>query len=264
MIVELAGPPGAGKTTMLSTALSFLQEQGIAAFTVVEAARPMVRRTAAGRIIYRTTPAVLRHALLWRLFLLLSFIYRMRFIVRRPRLVWHVLRWQWQRPPQARSKERRVTFWLFRLMGYYEFLQSRLHSEEVLILDEGFLHRVVQLFASDIETPNPSRIRRYAKFIPAPDLAVFILASPATCQERIYGRGLWAAFEGKTVEQVASFVHNAHHATMVALKFSRAQGWPIIEIENDGNDPAQAQDRLQRELGHFLARQAPGIEMGLA
>lgn len=252
MIVELAGPPGAGKTTMLPVALQTLRARGLSPYTVVEAARPFTRRTLAGRLLHRFAPASVRDALMWRLFLLYSFAHRLRFIARHPALIWNVLRWQRQRPVAARARQRKVTFWLFRLMGYLTFLHSHLRDDEILLLDEGFLHRVVQLFASDAETPHASRIRRYVNAIPTPDLLIFVHATPHTCHERIVARGLWQTFEGKQDEEVARFVQNAHRASMIALKFGRARGWSVIELDNDRPTPAQAHAALQRALDHFL------------
>lgn len=264
MIVEMIGPPGAGKTTLLPTLLATLREQGFVAHTVTEAARPLTQRTVAGRILQQISPAPLRDPLLWRLFLLLSFLYRARFVARRPRLIWNVLRWQRGRPRAALARQRKVLFWFMRLTGYYEFLRTRLQPDEVLVLDEGFLHRVVQLFSSHVERPNAGHIHRYTKLIPEPDLVVSVFAPPALCLQRVTARGLWQPFQNRDEADVERFVHNAHQATMIALKFSRTQGWPLLEIDNSEETPAPAQQALKQALHAVAAPQRFDVQAGLA
>ena len=254
MIVELVGPPGAGKTTLLPAVQAFFREEGQTAFTVVEAARPFVTRTLAGRLLQRLAPSSLQGPLLWRLFLLLSFVYRLRFLGQHAPLVWDILRGQRRRPRAADAAKRKVTFWIFRLMGYYEFLKAKLGAEEVLLLDEGFLHRAVQLFSSAVEEPDSSRIDGYTQSIPRPDLVIFVCASPATCYKRIYKRGLWTAFRHKDAAEVESFVNNAHCAVTLAVASTRRLGWTVIQVNNDQNDPLPAQEALRQQLDAVTIR----------
>lgn len=253
MIVEFVGPPGAGKTTLVPTAQSFFREEGISAYTVVGAARPITARTFPGRLLRRICPAPLQDPLLWRLFLILSFLYRLQFMVMHADLVWKIMRWQSQRPPQANARQRKVSFWLFRLMGYFEFLKSQLRDGECLILDEGFLHRAVQLFASSVEKPEMASICDYTKHIPRPDLVVSVQASRQTCRQRIYGRGLWDSLQDKSPTDVIRFVDHAHLASSLAVRCGRRLGWTILEIDNNASGPEQAQAILRERLFSFLA-----------
>lgn len=252
MIVEFVGPPGAGKTTLIPTARSFFREQGILAYTVVEAARPITARTLSGRLLCRVSPSSLEGPLLWRLFLFLSFLYRLRFMAAHASLVRKIMRWQAQRPADANIRQRKVSFWLFRLMGYYEFLGSKLGKDECLILDEGFLHRAVQLFTSSVEKPEMATLVDYTNQIPRPDLVVSVYASRQTCLKRIYGRGLWDSFQDKPKVDVARFVDHAHLASSFAVRCGRRLGWTILEIDNDASGPGQARAMLREHLFSLL------------
>ncbi|UCG25667.1 MAG: hypothetical protein JSW55_06665, partial [Chloroflexota bacterium] len=151
MYFEFIGAPGAGKTTLLPAAAEAMAGRGLTAYTVAEAARPFARRTWPGAAVARLAPESWRGPLLWQTFYRLSLLDRMRFFAGHKRLLCLVLASQWRRPASADARQRRVLHWYFRHAGYYEFLRKRATSGELLIFDEGFVHRVVQLFASAVE-----------------------------------------------------------------------------------------------------------------
>ncbi len=188
VIVEFIGAPGAGKTTLIPAAIAAFQDQGLRAYTIVDAARPFARRTLLGATLTRLSPDAWRRPLLWQLFYQASFLHRYSFFAKHPRLLGLVLTSQWRRPPAADSRNRRVLYWYFRQAGYYNFLKTHARADEALIFDEGFIHRVVQLFASSVEVPEKEQIQTYVDSLPVPDLVVGIQAPPDVCQKRIYGR----------------------------------------------------------------------------
>ena len=56
---------------------------------------------------------------------------------------------------------------------------------------------------------------------------------------------------GKSQEEISQFVSNAHRAVNLALASARDAGWPLIEIDNGGGDPALAAGQLQHMLAHY-------------
>lgn len=253
MIVELIGPPGAGKTTLLPDIVKSFREQRTRAFAVVDAARPFVRRTVAGRIGYRLFPGPLRDPLLWRLFQGFSMAYRFRFIAGYPRLMWRVAESQRRRPEEADVRQRKVSYWFVRLIGYYAFLKSHTLPGEAVIFDEGFLHRVVQLFSSSVEEPERQKIAEYVELIPEPDLVVVVWASPETCERRIYERGLWERASHKDPAEISRFVANAHRAVTLAVDEGKRKGWTIVEIDNENDGYGPAQSALRQQMVRSLA-----------
>lgn len=253
MIVELIGAPGAGKTTLTPALIGLLAARGGCARTVVEAARPYAQRTWAGAAVARLAPPSLRRPLLWQLFCQLSAASRLRFFARHPRLIRYVLRTQPRRPIPPEER-RHASHWFFVLTGRYEFLRAHAGPREWLVFDEGFAHRAVQLHASDVEAPDPTRIATYAALLPRPDLLIAVHAPWERCLERVYRRGLWARFRHKGPDQVARYVANAHAVVELAVAQARRAGWPLIEVQNGGDDPALCAD----ELGVRLAAALPG------
>jgi thymidylate kinase len=248
MIVELIGAPGAGKTTLLPVVLGFFQAHDCRAYTVVEAARPFARRTVWGKIVLGLAPLAWQRPLLWRVFYYLSVVYRLKFVVWHWQLIQLVLAAQSRRPAAADVRQRQVLPWFFRQAGYYEVVQSLIQPDDVLVFDEGFIHRVVQLFTSSVENPGEEQIAAYVNLLPQPDLVVFIQASPDVCEKRIYARGLWQRAQHKDAAEIAQFVVHAHQAVDLAVAQARRRGWLVVEVDNSGNDLTAVKADLRRQL----------------
>jgi thymidylate kinase len=252
MIVELIGPPGAGKTTLLPTVIEIFREMDMRAFTVVDAARPFARRTLLGRVVQRLPLSRWRPKVLWQIFSRLSLLNRLKFIRKHPNLIWQVKKSQSRRPLGSDVRKRKVLYWFFRLIGYYELLTAYIKPDEVVVFDEGFLHRVVQLFSSSVEEPSKNLIVGYIDLLPPPDIIVLIQASPEVCEKRIYKRGLWERLSHKNQDEISHFVVNAHMAINLAITHCRHKGWTIIEVNNDQNDLNIAQETLRRQFAKNL------------
>ncbi len=258
MIIEFIGPPGAGKTTFLSTVIDYFHERDLQAYTVVDAARPFAGRTVGGKLIRHLAPAEWQRPLLWRQFYLQSWFYRFKFMAHHPRLVREVFASQKQRPAEAGVRERKVLPWFFHLLGSYEFLKAQARRDEVLLFDEGFVHRVVQHFASAVETPQKAPVLAYLDLLPQPDLVIFVQAPWEVCERRIYNRGLWQRFQEKEPAEITQFVINAHQIVGWAVEHIKQRGWTMIEVDNGGDnlDVTRAALRCQMD-------QAPAITGGV-
>lgn len=258
-VVELVGAPGAGKTTLLPGVLAACREAGLTPYTVVDAARPFAARTVAGRITHAVVPRGARRNTLWALFLGFRGISAIVFVVRHPRLARYVANTAHRRPAGADARARKVLHWYVRLAGSYRFLLSRGRADEALILDEGFVHRAVQLLASSVETPNAGRIDGYAALIPRPDLLIHVRAPIDLCEERVRSRGVWGRFDGKDPRALSRFVANAHRATDLIVDAARERGWPLVAIDNDGRDPAAAVIEAARVVSEAVAPLGGGV-----
>lgn len=257
MIVEFLGTPGAGKTTLIPAVIKSFQEQSVDAFTVVGASRLFAGRTLIGAAVNRLAPISLRQPLLWQVFYHFSTLYRSKFIVKNMGLIRQVLSSQKPRPISSEDREH-VLYWFFHLVGYYEFLISHSLNTEGLIFDEGFIHRVVQFNASDVEEPDPAKIFAYIDKLPHPDMVIVPHAPWEICEERIYKRGLWERFRDKTPEEVTRYVVNSHQIVNIARDYIKTQGWPVVEVDNSSDNPAVSEAELHRKLSKILSP-APGI-----
>jgi Ser/Thr protein kinase RdoA (MazF antagonist) len=241
MVVELAGPPGAGKTTLLPAVLRACAGAGLQPYTVEQAAREFGRRTAIGRLAC-VLPGDARGRALWALYLLLSGFGAVRFLLAHPALARYVVANQRRRPAAADARQRRTVYWYFRTAGSYAFVRAHGRPNEVVVVDEGFVHRTVQLHASSVERPDPAQIRRYVELLPPVDLLIVVHAPEALCRRRVLERGVWSRLAHRQPDEIELFVSNAHRALELAAEAVRGSGLPLVEVENAGDlDPARAE-----------------------
>jgi thymidylate kinase len=248
LVVEFFGTPGAGKTTLLKAAQTIFQERGLQAYSVVEAARPFAQRTFLGRTVNRLSPAQYRKQLLWQVFYYTSLVDRLKFMRRHGKLVRYVTQSQNRRPVEAAIQERRVLYWFNHLMGYYEFLTAHAQPGEVLIWDDGFVHRAVHLHASMVETPDLADVRTYVDLIPRPDLVIVPCTPVEVCEERIMQRGIWKHFRDRSRSELRQYLTSASQVVNGTLEYLRAKGWIVIEVDNSRADLALTHEQLQKKL----------------
>ncbi len=254
MIIELIGAPGAGKTTLLDDICVVVAEHDRTPLTVEQAARPIAARTALGRLVVSVAPRSMRQRALWGVFRILSGLYTVRYIVANRQLTRIVLRSQRGRPPESDAGHRRVLYWFLRTVGSFAFLRTHLRPAEVLILDEGFAHRVVQLFTSSIESAAQSDLAAYAAALPRPDLMIHIRADLGTCQRRVRSRGVWQRVSHRADEEIDRFVANAHDAVISIRDILHDQGWCVLDHDNH-DDLQDSRSELRQTLAATLAGQ---------
>src|SRR5438105_3915842 len=187
--VEFVGTPGAGKTTLASDLVRALRCRGVVADTIVSAARPRAARTRVGAMISRLPESSLRRVLLWYVFTTASVGHAIGFACRHPALVLHVARIL--RFGDSYARRTRAHIWFFRLCGRLRFLTSTARPGEVLVVDDGFLHRSVHFYADPDRAPNLGAVRRYAELVPRSTLSIHVDADVTTCLARVRARGVW-------------------------------------------------------------------------
>jgi hypothetical protein len=257
LVIELVGAPGSGKTTLLPIVLEACRSAGLTPGTVVGLARPLASRTPLGRLVTPLPEGRIRSRASWLVFRWASAGSAVTQVARTWPLARQVLRSQRGRAPGAEAGTRRVGYWMYRLLGAHGLFLRYATIGEVLVLDEGYVHRVVQLFASTVEEPGPVTVRRYLSTVPVPDLLVAVHAPVERCVERVTARGVWARFAGRDGDELKRFVSSAHRATELATSYARDQGWNLIEVDNarKGVDAIDAvlraaiTERLDLDLG---------------
>jgi thymidylate kinase len=254
MLIELAGAPGAGKTTLLPAMMDSCRALGLRPYTMVDAARAFTARTVLGKVAVRLLPSSLERAAIWGTFRGLRIVYATFFAFKNPRLAWYVATSQRGRPAEADARQRRVLHWYIRFMGSYEFFSSRSRDDEVIILDEGFVHRAVQLHASSVEVPDPTQIDSYVGLIPRPDLVIHLHTSIEVCEQRVRARGAWKRFDRKHPEDLHRFIANAHRASELVVASAKRSGWPIVQVQNSASSLTETRAELMRGVAAGLGR----------
>jgi thymidylate kinase len=238
MIIEFIGAPGAGKSTLALAARQILCDLGLKAMLVPEASRCCLKRIPLGRMICFVIPPSWQERVLRGVFRRLLVLHRLRFAIKNRTLTWRVMGVLARRKLPWRDK-RSILRWFFRDASYSQFFQDRLGADEVLVLDEGLVHRVTSLYTSASEKPNPLEIANYTKLLPQSDLVIWVQTSPDICVARVSSRGINRRYLGK---DLTAFVANSAKTIEIALQGIKDMGWDTVEAKNNGKLEACAAD----------------------
>ena len=132
--------------------------------------------------------------------------------------------------------KRHTLTWFTRLGGRMRFLRRSPSAGEVLVLDDGFLHRSVALHASPEEAVDPAAVAAYVDLLEAPALVVHVVVPAEVCAERVRERGLWRHRTGWSDDDLERYVKNADVVVDAAVSRARANGWRIVEVDNTAVD----------------------------
>ncbi|MGE5227579.1 MAG: hypothetical protein ACM3OO_11965 [Planctomycetaceae bacterium] len=255
-VIEFVGTPGSGKTTLATALVELLRAEGRDATTIVEAARPHAATTRTGRVVSALAPGRVRRQLLWRVFYLASTRDAVRFRRAHRDLARMVVAGERTRPV-PRKLQRHTIWWFFQLGGRTRFLSRTSHDGEILVVDDGFLHRVVALHAGPGETPDEVLVRALVDLLPRPDLVVHVVADAETCAQRVSERGIWRHRAGLDDEGLRAYVKSAEGAVQAGVSRAIEQGWRLVEVDNGGDDLDAARACLRAALTTVLGLPAP-------
>jgi|GEM_PF-4085752 len=215
MIIEMAGPPGAGKSTVAKLLKAALEEKGLTAYWAEQAEAEYISRS---KVLAPLTKA-------WN---------ALRGTFQNPGLVWPTLRAQFSRQLPLRYRA-----WIFKVflwtLARHRLLKVKLPPEEIAIFDAGLLHLSVSLFTSEKLPATAEGIIRYVRRLPQPDLLVYVNAPLDLCLQRLENRTLPLRLQALEGEAVAPFVAHQAEALSTAIGEAQRLGWEIQQIENSGH-----------------------------
>jgi nucleoside-triphosphatase THEP1 len=241
VLVEFIGTPGSGKTTLSLRLIEELRREGATAGSVVGTARDHAARTRLGRLV-RLAPMPLRRPMLWWTFYLLATWHALVFALEHRTLVRDVIRMQYHRAIPGATK-RHIVYWFVQLGGRYRFLRTTSRPGEVIVFDDGFLHRAVHLHASYAESPDVGQLAAYLERIPRPDVVVHASAACDVCEQRVVARGVWAHSRSLTQEQLGRYLVAADAVTRRAARHARERAWTVVDVATDG-EPGDVEEAL--------------------
>ena len=250
-VVEFVGTPGSGKTTLSREVVEQLRGQGLRASTIIGSARPRARDTFPGRMVARVTRGRIADSLLWLTFYGYASADAVAFAMERPELARLVATSQRRRPLSSAMK-RHILYWWAQLAGRYRFLTADSTACDVLVIDDGFLHRSVALNASHLEDPDPAAIAGYVDLLPRPDLVIRAVADRQVCERRVQDRGIWRHSRSLGREEIARSLGSAERAVDLAVLRARERGWRVVEIDND-RDLALVEQELRDVVVPMIA-----------
>jgi thymidylate kinase len=261
LIVELLGVPGAGKTTISQELVGLLGAHGVRADTIVSAGRARAAARPVGRVLGRVLAARrssrARRVVEWQLFSIGAALACVPFARAHRELTRRVVGDQLRRDLPLRLRVHIIRSFL-RLGGRYRCITAMTGPTEALVLDDGFVHRAVQVHASAFEDVEAGRVGDYIGRVPAPDLVVFVTARVATCERRVRERGVWRHSRHLSPEQLSRYLRNAEIVVDTAADQVRRLGWNLVQIDNDGRSLDDVRRDLDEALGVLGYLPPPG------
>jgi homoserine kinase type II len=251
-VVEMAGMVGAGKTTLASVVAADLEGRGYRVLRPAIAITEVLDRSFFGALSRR----LLRSATARRR--MLRAVYRgavrpwytAMFVMGCPGPIWSAMRAQW-RSPLPGWHRRKILSLLLRLAAAQLYLSRRMRPDEVLLLEEGMVHRAVNVFAWSDGDVDLAAVGRYVTGLPRTDLVVLVTAPLSVCIERADARGLPRRLAGRDDATVARFMRNAAVIVDVLPDLLSARSRPSVVVHNGGALDA-AVTALQEAIGFRL------------
>ena len=251
MIVELLGPPGAGKSALLPLVARALSDR---TGRRSEAADAAVDRLVRGLLPARLLAPVLGGRMRRMRALFVDLPYGVVFMTSHPRLTMTAISAVVRSPVGWGHRRTLFTRWAG-VAARQEFLRGRL-GDGAAIFDEGLYHRAVNLFAwrglaraSDARPggdPVPRQLRGYLRLAPPPDLAVFVDAPDEVAARRLESRGLPIRLRGRGERDVTRFLeHAARIARAVPIEAMDRTTW--VRVEN-ATTLAAADEAVGRQI----------------
>ena len=204
MIVEFAGPVGAGKSSVARELPDALRARGISVSHLTEVARFSRPR-----------------AWLWTI----------RFAAGHPRLA--LSAWRAVAKAPIPWWHRRLIFGLvLGVGGRIAYARRQVPARHVVLVDEGLVHRAVNLFGWYAQPPAEA-VRRYAALVPLPDALVAVDTDADAARDRVLARGVPKRLQGRSEGEVADFIARARVVATTAVKtVKRREGATVINVTN--------------------------------
>ena len=253
MFIEFIGMVGAGKTTIAQSLQSLLRDRGYTVLSRGEAVFICLERSFVGRLVHKLVPTAVWRRRILRAFYIGGprFWNQLYFVLTQPKLTWQIYQSQFRR--DIPWWHRRIILNLFfRMAGTYFYLRHRLRPEEIVLLEEGFLHRAVNLYAWEVKELEVGILRSYFSALPVLDLVIFIQTPISVCLERSQMRGHPSRVELQDPKVLERFMAQASRIIQMAADFLANDSREVITIDNS-QELDLSTVNLQTDLDTYLA-----------
>lgn len=242
-VVELVGMVGSGKTTIARELPEMLASRGITAYTGKEALAVCMDRSWLGPLTRRLagthSDRVRINLAIYRRLVRPLFV--LAFTLSYPRAVFWGLRAPGTRAI-PRLHRRKVRQLFLRMAALIHFVRPRLAEGEVVVLEEGTVHRAVNLFAwGEVDR---AITEKFLDALPPSDLIISVEAPLPVCLERTEGRGLPRRLTERDERTIGRFMENAAGIIEIVGEWLERSPSPVITVFNGG--------RLEEALGSLL------------
>jgi hypothetical protein len=231
--IEFCGLPGSGK--------SALQEPFIAELRRITGRHVLDREAMVNRCLRRRDDGLIKNTLkrfpgfMWKRFLGLEYALPELhlFVSAKPSLMAQIFQ-SLARPDTSALSRQCVIYAVFRTILEHCLAVSHL-KDEILVADEGFIHRAFTIFGYLRSGVREDEIRVFADSIPFPDALIHIEASPEICEQRLALRAAYPLLlSDLTQEARIEQLRTGCERLRIAVNQVERRGIPVFRIENNG------------------------------
>jgi deoxyadenosine/deoxycytidine kinase len=233
MLIEFAGAPGSGKTTLAQGLAKRRREAGEAIFLADDAVSVFNARSKFGATLSSFLGPAQRRSALGKYFRLMSpwYYYKFRF---NHQAFSKIVQGSFQNRSIPRDHVDLIRSYFERAMIYYQFISDHRRASETIMFDEGFAHRITH-FVSDEEIPDVHQVEAYCQNKPGYDVLVYLDLPVKTCEQRVLSRGLQGRMKDLNSEQVHKFILHSKQALEIGINSFEDQDTEIIRLGEDGD-----------------------------
>ena len=231
-IIEFTGLPGSGKTTFFRPVKQALSQQGL---NVADAKDLIVQFSHRKIPLLNIIHPVLSEKIAKRWFDSRNFrsVFFKRFIQAHSDLLHLVVAINSYRPIPSNHKQEILT-WFLETGGIYE-LYSNMDKDVTLILDEGFFHKIINLFVSlQEDTYDSVLLDKYLDSIPPIDTLIHIHTDKDICLKRMQKREQYGRM-GSTPEEQMVFLTRASGIIESGIQMLADKKTSVITIDNNNH-----------------------------
>ncbi len=236
-IIEFTGIPGSGKTTLLPAVKKGLRQAGV---DVLDAGDIITRHISAGSCIKHVFPFLpkrIRQFFSFRLFRLhnIAQFSQLEYAKCQADVYNIMIEINQTRDISAADKDLVLKSFLATACVWQIATSNKNNMESSLILDEGFLQKVVNLFVSVNENvPNPDMLKRYLHAVPLPDL-VFDVSTDNIQKnmDRMIKRRLPKRLSGASTDEIMHFLQKARETLNITIDLMIAAGTKVVRLPNN-------------------------------
>ena len=219
MIIEFTGLIGSGKSTLAQDAKRFFQSAGFIALSPDEAAWICFERSSMGQALFSLLPTAMGvMTARWAFALHQRLVYPFLFSLVYSGLVLHIFRSSPALHTLPFRHRQTILRFFFRVAAQSHYLRGHLLPGEVVIFEEGLIHRAINLYAWEPGNLDMQAVEEYLGRIPASDLAILVNAPLVLCLERAKARGLPVRLKDKDPQVVERFMENSACILAVAAR----------------------------------------------
>lgn len=244
--IELCGLPGSGKSAFQAPVISELRRI---------TGRPVLDRKAmVNRCLRRRDDGLIKNALkkfpgfLWKRFLGLEYALPEfhLFVSANPALMTQIFQCL-ARPDVSNQARQYMLYAVFRTIVEHSLAASFL-KDEILVADEGFVHRIFTIFGYVRSGIREDEILLFADSIPLPDALIHIEASPEICERRLSLRPAYPLLLSElTREERIEQLRLGYERLRLAVNRVESHGIPVCRLNNNGSMESGIQ-HIQRFL----------------